>query len=70
MARGVTRSIETRIADLDKKIQKKQGELKALQSQRKELLEVKKNEVAFQIAQLAIDKGVSLDEIVAWIESR
>jgi cell division protein FtsL len=70
MARGVTRSVETRIADLNKKIQKKQGELKNLQSQRKELLEIKKNETALKIAELAMDKGVSLDEIVAWIESR
>lgn len=70
MARGVARSIEDRIGDIDAKIKKKQDELKALQEKRNELFALKKNDQAAQVIQAADEKGLSLDDIIDMIKSR
>lgn len=70
MARGVARSIEGRIGDIDAKIKKKQDEMKALQEKRNELVALKKNEQAAQVIQAADEKGLSLDDIIDMIKSR
>lgn len=70
MARGVARSIDDRIADLNAKIQKKQDEIAALKEQRKELEEAKKSETAAKIAKLAEEKGIGLDELLNMVQSK
>lgn len=69
MARGVRKTASFQIAEIDAKIQKKQDEIKALQSQRKELESTHQAEVAAQIIQAANQKGISVDEVLALINS-
>jgi len=57
MARGVKKTASYQIAEIDTKIQKKQDEIKALQSQRKELESTHQAEVAAQIIQAANQSG-------------
>lgn len=70
MARGVARSVDSRISEIDEKIKKKQNEIKALQEKRSELMDSKKNEQAAQIIQAAQEKGISLDDVIGWIQSK
>ena len=68
MARGVKKTAAYQIAEIDAKIQKKQGEIKTLQSQRKELESTHQAEIAAQIIQTANQKGISIDEVLNLIK--
>jgi len=68
MARGVKKTVAYQIAEIDAKIQKKQSEIKALQSQRKELESTHQAEVAAQIIQAANEKGLSIEEVLTLIK--
>jgi len=68
MARGVKKTASYQIAEIDAKIQKKQDEIKALQSQRKELESTHQAEVAAQIIQAANQKGISIEEVLDLIK--
>jgi|GEM_PF-1729400 len=68
MARGVKKTASYQIAEIDTKIQKKQDEIKALQSQRKELESTHQAEVAAQIIQAANQKGISIEEVLDLIK--
>jgi len=68
MARGVKKTVAYQIAEIDAKIQKKQSEIKALQSQRKELESTHQAEVAAQIIQAANEKGLSVEEVLNLIK--
>jgi len=68
MARGVKKTASYQIAEIDAKIQKKQDEIKALQSQRKELESTHQAEVAAQIIQAANQKGISIEEVLELIK--
>jgi len=68
MARGVKKTAAYQIAEIDAKIQKKQDDIKALQSQRKELESTHQAEIAAQIIQAANQKGMSIDEVLNLIK--
>jgi len=68
MARGVKKTASYQIAEIDAKIQKKQDEIKALQSQRKEMESTHQAEVAAQIIQAANQKGISIEEVLDLIK--
>lgn len=68
MARGVKKTASFQIAQIDAKIQKKQEEIKTLQSQRKELESTHQAEVAAQIIQAANQKGISIEEVLDLIK--
>jgi len=68
MARGVKKTVAYQIAEIDAKIQKKQDDIKALQSQRKELESTHQAEIAAQIIQAANEKGMSIDEVLNLIK--
>ena len=59
-----------RIAEIDAKIVKKQDEIAKLKEQRKELTDAKKNELAIQIARLADEKGITLDELFDLVRNK
>jgi len=68
MARGVKKTAAYQIAEIDAKIQKKQDEIKALQTQRKEFESTHQAEVAAQIIQAANQKGISIEEVLDLIK--
>lgn len=70
MARGVKRSISDRVAEIDEKIAKKQAEIDILKVKRRELTDLKKSEIAAKVVELSEQKGISLDELYAIIESK
>ena len=69
MSRGVRKTASDQIAEIDAKIQKKQDEIKALQSQRKELESIYQAEIAAQIIQAANQKGMSIEEVLELINN-
>ena len=64
MARGVSRSIEQRIEELDVKINKKSQEIADLKAQRKELEVQKQSDLLSRVHNLAAEKGISVDELL------
>jgi len=69
MPRGVKKTAAYQIAEIDAKIQKKQNEIKVLQTSRKELESTHQGEVAAQIIQAANQKGITVDEVLASIQT-
>lgn len=70
MARGVRRSTEERISEIDAKILRKQKEITKLKEQRKELEDSRKTEIAGKLVQLAEDKGISLEDLLHSVQER
>lgn len=70
MARGVSRSTDERIAEIEAKINKKKEDIAALQDKRNALIEAKKNEKATVILQMVEQKGIAFDDVIAWIQSQ
>ncbi|MDR2932788.1 MAG: hypothetical protein LBV27_06730 [Oscillospiraceae bacterium] len=70
MAKGVRRSIDDRIAEIDAKIFKKQEEISALKERRKELEMSRKTELAEKVVQLAEEKGISIDALFNSLKSK
>ena len=70
MARGVKRTSAELMAEIDAKIRKKQGEIKELQSQRKEFESSHQVEIAAKIIQAANEKGISVEDILSTIKSK
>ena len=64
MARGVARSLDSRIADLREKLEKKQGEVAAIKSDIKELEVAKQAELLAKVTEAAAKKGVSVEELL------
>lgn len=70
MPRGVKRTTAYQIAEIDVKINKKQDEIKKLQSQRKQFLSTYQAEVAAQIIQTANEKGITVEDVLSSIKSK
>ena len=64
MARGVARSLDMRIDDLKKKLEKKQAEAAEIKSQIKELELAKQAELLAKVSEVAAKKGVSVEELL------
>ena len=64
MARGVAKSIDVRISEIDVKIAKKSKEIAALKVQRKELEYSKQSDLLAKVAEAAAKKGVSVEELL------
>jgi len=64
MARGVARSLDTRINDLREKLEKKQAEVAEIKSQIKELEVAKQAELLVKVTEVASKKGVSVEELL------
>ena len=64
MARGVARSLDMRIDDLKKKLEKKQAEVAEIKSQIKELELAKQAELLTKVSEVAAKKGVSVEELL------
>lgn len=64
MARGVARSLDSRIDDLKVKLEKKQMEVSELKSAIKELEVAKQAELLAKVTDTAAKKGVSVEELL------
>ena len=64
MARGVARSLDTRINDLREKLEKKQAEVAEIKSQIKELELAKQAELLAKVSEVAAKKGVSVEALL------
>ena len=64
MARGVTRSLDDRIAALREKLEKKQAEVAELKSSIKELEVAKQTELLAKVTEVAAQKGISVEELL------
>lgn len=65
MARGVKRSVDSLIAEVDARIKKKQDEISALKERRRVLADSRATEIAVKIAAVAQEKGITLDELLS-----
>ena len=68
MARGKKRSTESLIAEIDARIEKKQGEITALKERRKMLEESRSTEIAMQVAKVAEQRGLTLEELLQTVK--
>jgi len=64
MAKGVTRSLDTRIEVLREKLEKKQAEVGQLKSEIKELQVAKQAELLAKVTAAAAEKGVTVEELL------
>ena len=64
MARGVARSVDSRINDLKEKLEKKQAEIADIKSAIKELEVAKQAELLAKVAEAAAKKGVSVEDLL------
>ena len=64
MARGTKRGLDTRIEELQGKLEKKQAEVSEIKSAIKELEVQKQAELLEQVAKAAAQKGISVDELL------
>ena len=65
MARGVARSLDSRIDDLRVKLEKKQGEVAEIKNAIKELEVAKQAELLAKVSAAAAKKGVSVEELLS-----
>lgn len=70
MARGVKRSIDDLIGEVDAKIKKKQDEISALKDRRKTLEDSRVSALAARVVKTAEEKGITVDELLASIKSK
>ncbi len=68
--RGPRKTAESQIAVIDAKIAKKEGEIKALKDQRAELAKAHQTELAARIAKLVDEKGLTLEDVLASLETK
>ena len=69
MPRGVKGSTtEKKIAEIDLKITKKRDEIKALEAQRRELMDAQQTELAAKVVRIAAEKGVTVEELLKAVE--
>ena len=64
MARGVARSLDSRIDALRVKLEKKQSEVVELKSAIKELEAAKQTELLAKVSEAAAKKGVSVEDLL------
>ena len=64
MARGVARSLDSRIGDLRAKLEKKQGEMAEIKAQIKELEVAKQAELLTKVTEVAAKKGMSVEDLL------
>ena len=64
MARGVARSLDSRMDDLRVKLEKKQTEVAEVKAQIKELEVAKQAELLTKITDVAAQKGVSVEDLL------
>jgi len=65
MARGVARSLDSRMKDLKEKLEKKQSEVAGIKAQIKELELVKQAELLAKVTEAAAKKGVSVEDLLS-----
>ncbi len=65
MARGAIKPVSEKIAEIDKKIEAAQAKLGDLKAQRKELLEAGQQEKLKRILEIADERGLSVDDVLA-----
>ncbi|MCL2056071.1 MAG: hypothetical protein FWH02_02490 [Oscillospiraceae bacterium] len=68
MPRGVRRTTEKLIADIDLKIAKKKDEIKELEMQKREILDSNQAAMAAKVLKLAAEKGVSIEALLSNLE--
>ena len=64
MPRGISKSYEQRIAEVNEKIAKTRQVLQELKAQRKELEAQKQAELLIKVEEAAAEKGVSLEMVL------
>jgi vacuolar-type H+-ATPase subunit I/STV1 len=64
MPRGVKRTVDHQIAEINAKIAKKRDEIKALEARRRDLEDSRQVELATQVVRLAAEKGVSIEKLL------
>ena len=64
MARGVARSLDSRIDDQKVKLEKKQAEVAEIKSSIKELEVAKQAELLSKVSEAAAKKGISVEELL------
>lgn len=64
MARGVARSVEERIQEIDYKINGFQSKINDLKTLKKELLDAERNAKLQKVIEVAEEKGLSVDDII------
>jgi len=64
MARGVARSLDSRIDDLKVKLEKKQAEVAEIKSAIKDLEVAKQGELLSKVSAAAAKKGITVEELL------
>jgi len=64
MARGVARSLDSRVKDLREKLEKKQSEVAEIKGQIKELEIAKQAELLAKVTEAAAKKGISVEDLL------
>ena len=69
MARGVAKTIEEKLQPIDKKIGDLQQKISDLQAERKKIIEADRVAKLQKIMDIADEKGLSVDEVIAKISN-
>jgi len=68
MPRGVKRTSEKQIAEINVKIAKKKDEIKELEAKKREIEDSQQAELAAKVVKLAGEKGVSIEDLLRSLE--